>query len=123
MAALSAVALALALVGIYGVVAYSIGQRTREIGIRIALGATRRHIVRLSVGAGLGPALVGAAIGVPLAALTANAIRSWLYGVDPVDAITFVAVAIVLVAASAAASWIPARRAARIEPTVALRID
>lgn len=123
MGVLSALALGLALVGIYGVVAYSVGQRTREIGIRIALGASRRHIVRLSVNTGLVPALVGAAAGVPIAALTANAIRSWLYGVDPVDAMTFAGVAMLLVTASAAASWLPARRAAQIEPTMALRTE
>ena len=123
MAALSALALTLAVVGIYGVVAYSVGQRTREIGIRIALGASRRHIVRVSVGAGLGPALIGVAVGVPLAGLVAQTIRSWLFGVDPVDATTFGAAALILVTASAAASWIPARRAARIEPAVALRTE
>ena len=123
MAVLSAVALGLALVGIYGVVAYSISQRTREIGIRIALGASRRHVVRLSVGAGLVPAVVGAAAGVPAAAVTARAIQSWLYGVEPIDAVTFAAVSAVLILASAVASWIPAQRAARIEPAAALRAE
>jgi putative ABC transport system permease protein len=123
MAALSGVALVLALLGIYGVVAYAVSQRTREIGIRIALGASRRHVVRLGVGAGLLPALAGTAIGLPVAALTARAIQSWLYRVDPIDLATFTAVTVVLIGVSVAASWIPARRAARIEPSAALRAE
>ena len=85
------------------------------MAVRIHSGASRRHIVRLSVGAGLEPAIVGAAIGLPAAALTAHPIQSWLFGVQPIDAVTFAGVTVVLILASAATSWIPAQRATRIE--------
>ena len=92
------------------------------MAVRIHSGASRRHIVRLSVGAGLEPAIVGAAIGLPAAALTAHPIQSWLFGVQPIDAVTFAGVTVVLIA-SAAASWIPAQRATRSEPTAALKAE
>ena len=79
--------------------------------------------MRLSVGAGLVPAIVGAAIGLPAAALTAHAIQSWLFGVQPIDAVTFAGVTVVLILASAAASWIPVQRATRIELTAAFKAE
>jgi putative ABC transport system permease protein len=115
------VALALATMGTYGVVSFAAAQRTREIGIRIALGATRGSVTRLVVGHGLGIAVVGAVVGLIAALGATRVLRSLLYNVAPSDPATFVGIGAMLVIAVAAASWIPARRATRIEPTEALR--
>ena len=122
-AGLGAVALLLVLIGIYGVTAFSVAQRTREIGVRVALGAQRSHVLAMVVRQGL--VLVG--IGVILGSLAAFAatrlIRDLLYGVPPTDGIALGGAAALLVLAALLASWIPARRAARLDPVIALRSD
>ncbi|HEU5411903.1 MAG TPA: ABC transporter permease [Candidatus Acidoferrales bacterium] len=114
-------AMLLAAVGIYGVVAYATRQRTREIGIRMALGSERADIFRLVLGQGLRLAVAGLAIGVALSLVLTRFLKSSLYGVGATDALTFVTVAIALTAVTAVACYIPARRAMRVDPMVALR--
>jgi predicted permease len=115
------VALALAMIGTYGVMAYLVNQGTREIGIRIALGATRQAIVRLIVKKELLLALSGAAIGVGGAFAGSRLIRSLLFGVTPADPLTFIGISLLLILITLLASYIPAHRAARIDPIVSLR--
>jgi predicted permease len=117
----AAVALSLAALGIYGVMSLAVAQRTREIGIRLALGADRRRVMRLVVGEGIGLATWGAAIGLAGALLATRVLRSLLFEVRPSDPVTYVTVVLLLGGAAALASWIPARRATRVEPTEALR--
>jgi predicted lysophospholipase L1 biosynthesis ABC-type transport system permease subunit len=115
------VALALATLGVYGVVAFAVAQRTREIGIRTALGATRGDVMRLVVGQSAALAAAGVAIGLTVALAVTGLLRSLLYGVTPNDPTTFAAIIALLALAVFGASWIPARRASRIDPAVALR--
>jgi predicted permease len=115
------VALVLAAVGTYGVIAYATIQRTQEIGIRMALGASVSDVTRLVVAQGVGIALAGGVLGVAGALATTRVLRSLLYGVEPTDPVTFAAILTLLAAAVLAANWIPARRAARIDPAMALR--
>ena len=115
------VALALAAIGTYGVMAYLVNQGTREIGIRIALGATQRAIVRLIVLKGLVLALCGVAIGVAGAFAGSRLMRSLLFGVTPSDPFTFVVISLLLTLITLLASYIPAHRAAQIDPIVSLR--
>jgi putative ABC transport system permease protein len=119
--AIGFVGLLLASVGVYGMLAYSVSQRTQEIGLRLALGADRRHILTLVVGHGLRLAGIGVAVGLALAALGTPLARSLLYNVSPFDPISFIAVATFLVAVALLASYVPARRATRVDPLVALR--
>lgn len=121
LALFAAVALALAAVGIYGTIAYAVAQRTREIGIRMALGAARRDVLALMVGRMLLPAAAGLLLGLGGAAALTRVLSSLLYGVGATDPATFAAVAALLAAVALLASWIPARRAARVDPMVALR--
>ncbi|MEJ7811456.1 MAG: ABC transporter permease [Gemmatimonadaceae bacterium] len=121
LALFGAVALALAALGVYGVVSFAVAQRTREIGIRVALGATRGDVLRLVVGQGVALAVAGGAAGLLVALTATRVLRSLLYGVAPSDPVTFAAIALLLAAAVVAASWIPARRAAGTPPAVALR--
>jgi predicted permease len=114
-------ALLLATIGVYAVMAFTVGQRTREIGVRVALGAVRQHIVALFVTEGLRLTGYGLLIGLVLSAAVAKVLASLFLGVALTDAVSFVAAALVLVAAALAASWIPAQRAARVDPMVALR--
>jgi predicted permease len=116
-------ALALATIGIYGVMAYMVNQGTREIGIRLALGATQSHILRLVVRQGMALALTGVGIGLTGAFLLTRLMRSLLFGVQSTDPLTFVAIAGLLTLIALAASYIPARRAARIDPMVSLRCE
>ena len=116
-------ALLLATVGIYAVMAFSVAQRRREIGVRVAVGAESRQIVRLFISEGLQLAAIGIAIGLVLAVGAAKLLSSMFLGLEVTDAIPIAVVALVLVAAALGASWIPARRASRVDPMIALRSD
>jgi len=118
-----ALALALAAIGIYSVIAYSVSQRTRELGIRTALGAARKDILSLVVGEGMLLLAIGAVVGTALAAGVAQLMRSQLLGVGATDPATFVTIVLVLGVVALLASWIPARRASRVDPMVALRSE
>ena len=115
------VALVLAAIGIYAAVAYSVAKRTREFGVRIALGGTPRQVQRLAVVDGLKPIVPGAALGVVGALLAARAAERLLYGVPPLDPVSFVGSLVALIAVAIAAAWLPARRASRQDPMEALR--
>ena len=119
--AFAAIALALAAVGVYGVIAYSVSQRTREIGVRVALGAQRSNVLALVLGHGAVLAGVGIGIGLVGALGVTRFLRSMLYGVSPFDPVSFVAVTLVLTTIAFVASYVPARRAARVDPVHALR--
>jgi putative ABC transport system permease protein len=116
----ASIAIALAAIGVYGVMAYTVSQRTAEIGVRIAVGASPRRVVAMVVWQGARLALVGTALGLIAAALAAGAVQSLLFEVDRLDPITFASAPIVLGLAALLASYIPARRAARVSPMVAL---
>jgi putative ABC transport system permease protein len=113
----------LAVVGIYGLVSYSVTQRTREIGIRMALGAQRGSILKLIVGQGSFLALIGVGIGLAVSLALTRVIGSLLYGVTTTDPLTFMTVTLLLTGIAARASFIPARRAARVDPQLALRVE
>jgi putative ABC transport system permease protein len=117
----AAFALVLATIGTYGVISYSVAQRTREMGVRIALGATRRDVTRLVVGRGTVLAAAGGAVGLLGAAAAVRLIRAQLYGVEPSDPVTLAGIVVLLMLAVVVASWIPARRAASVPPVEALR--
>ena len=119
----AAVALILAAVGIYGVMSYSVSRRTHEIGIRMALGANEGVVLKLVTGQGMTLALVGAAAGLAGALLLSGSMSSLLYGIAPTDPLTLVAVSLLLVAVATLATYIPARRATRVDPIVALRYE
>jgi putative ABC transport system permease protein len=121
--AFAVIAVALATIGLFGVMAYLVSQRTREIGVRLALGATRSEVFRAVLGRGLTLASVGAVAGVTAAAFLTRAMESWLFSVSRTDPLTFVAVPVALIAIAALACWIPARRAMRVDPVVALRAE
>lgn len=123
LAAFSVLALILAAVGIYGLLAYVVTQRTGEFGIRLALGAQRAEIVTCVLRDGLKTTLVGATLGVAAAVLVTPLIASELYGVRPMDLATFIAVTVVMVAVSIAACWIPARRASKVDPLAVLHYE
>jgi ABC-type antimicrobial peptide transport system permease subunit len=122
-AAFGVVALLLALCGIYGVIAYSVVRRTREIGVRIALGARPGQVLARVVAGALKLATAGAAIGLVLAVLFARALTGVLYGVSIDDPTRYVSVIALIVIAAGLASYLPARRASRVDPTDALRIE
>ncbi len=115
------IAVALAVVGVHGVIAYSVGQRTRELGLRVALGAQKRDIFRLIVGEGMGLAAVGVVVGLAGAIGLSRFLESLLFEIKPSDPLTFSSGAIFLAAIAFLACWLPAMRAARVDPVVALR--
>ena len=117
----SVAALLLAATGIYGLISYSVAQRTPEIGIRLALGASRKNIFRIILGHGLRLVLVGLALGLVSAFALTRLIRSLMFGVTPGDPLTFIAVSSLLVVIAIAAGGLPAFRATRLDPLRALR--
>jgi ABC-type antimicrobial peptide transport system permease subunit len=119
----AALALILAVVGLYGLISHMVLQHTREIGIRVALGAQRSDIMRLVLGQGIRATLAGVTIGVIAGLALTRLLSSLLYGVKPGDWLTFLSVALLLLAVAIAACSIPARRATRVEPIVALRYE
>ncbi len=121
--AFATAALLLSSIGIYGVVSYLVGQQTREIGIRIALGAQRQDVLHLILGAGVRTALLGIAIGIAAAIGLTRLMAGMLYGVTATDPLTFAGVAVLLLAVALLACYIPARRAMRVDPMVALRYE
>jgi putative ABC transport system permease protein len=123
LAVFAATALVMAAVGIYGVLAYAVSRRTQEIGIRMALGAQTGDVLRLVGREGLVLAAAGIAVGLAGALVLTRLMSSLLFGVSPTDPITFAAVPATLAAVALAACYLPARRAARVDPTVALKYD
>ena len=123
MGTFAAIALLLAIVGLYGLISYSVAQRAREFGIRMAMGAASASVVRMVVREGLVLAAAGAAVGVAAAMALAPALRSLLYGVQPMDIPTFAIVTTLLFIVAAAAAYLPARRATAVDPTTALRAE
>ncbi len=121
--AFALLALLLAALGIYGVISYTVSQRTRELGIRIALGATQERVVRLVLGQGVALTTVGVGAGLVGAYWLMRLLAALLFGVTPTDGLTFAGVAVVLAGVAALASYIPARRAARVDPVIAMRAD
>jgi ABC-type antimicrobial peptide transport system permease subunit len=122
LAAFAALALVITAAGLAGVVAFSVNQRTQEFGIRMALGAERGTVVAMVLREGIALVLAGLAIGIAGAVVLTRVLTTMLFGVQPTDALTFAAVSMVLVAVAAAACLVPARRAASVDPMVALRV-
>jgi putative ABC transport system permease protein len=123
LAVFAALAVVLAAVGIYGVISYWVTQRTREMGIRLSFGARPLDLHRLVIGEGVRLALAGIAVGALGAALVTRAMTSFLYGVKPFDPVLFITLAVGLTGLVILACYIPARRATRVDPMVALRYE
>jgi putative ABC transport system permease protein len=121
--AFAAIALTLAVVGIYGVISYAVSRRTSEIGVRMALGAESRGVVRMVVREGMGTALLGVGVGTVTALLLSGVMEGMLYGVEAQDLATFIGAPVLFALVALAACWIPAARAARVDPAEALRAD
>jgi predicted permease len=122
-AGLGLLALLLAAVGLYGVMAYSVAQRTREIGVRMALGASRANILRLAIGHGMRLVMYGIVIGAAMSLATARVMKSLLFGLSPTDPVAYAGVALLLTIVALLACWVPARRATKVDPMVALRFE
>jgi putative ABC transport system permease protein len=123
MAAFACTALLLAALGIYGVISYMVSERIHEIGIRVALGAQRRNILEIVFRQGLTLAVAGAALGLVGSLVVARLMSKLLYGVSPTDPLTFCSVALLLLLTAVCACYVPARRALRVDPMVALRYE
>jgi ABC-type antimicrobial peptide transport system permease subunit len=117
------VALILAAVGVYGVLSYTVSQRTQEIGVRVALGASRGSVVSLIVGGGMRLAAIGVVLGIGGALLITPVIKAQLFNVSPADPLSFIGVALFLSGVALVASYVPARRAMAVDPLVALRAE
>jgi len=116
-------ALALASLGIYGLVSYAVAQRTREIGVRMALGARSGDVLRLVMGQGMKLALAGVALGLVASVALTRTIQSLLFGVSTIDPVTFAALPLLVMLIGMLACWIPARRATRVDPLIALKYE
>jgi len=121
--AFAGLALLLSSIGIFGVISYLVGQRIQEIGTRMALGAQRKDVLQLVLGRGVVLAAIGVAAGAILAFGLTRQMRSMIYGVSAADPVTFVAVSILLMLVAIAACYVPARRAMRVDPMMALRYE
>jgi len=116
-------ALLMSAIGVYGVAAYAIAQRTKEIGIRVALGADRADVSRLVMSQSLWPTVIGIGVGIAVAAMATRLVAAMVYGVTPLDPVTFAGTAVVLIVVASAATYVPLRRAVGIDPLVALRYE
>jgi ABC-type antimicrobial peptide transport system permease subunit len=123
MSVVAILALVLALGGVYGVMGYSVSQRTKELGIRMSLGAGRKSVLRMVVRQGTVLALLGIALGLGVALMVTRGLAFFLFGVSPFDPLTFTTVSITLFGAAVAATIFPARRATRVDPVTALRAE
>jgi predicted permease len=123
MSVFASAAFLLAALGLYGILAYNVEQRTREIGVRVALGASRRDVLRLVIGHGMRLTLIGAMVGVPAAMIVTRLTGGMLPGITNADPVIYAAVVLLLVASAFLASYVPARRATKVDPLVALRSD
>jgi putative ABC transport system permease protein len=117
------IALVLAIVGIYGVMSYSVTQRTHEIGIRMAIGARPRDVFKMVLGQGMKLALLGVVIGLASAFALTRLMETMLFGVEPTDKLTFAAISIMLITVALLACYLPGRRATKVEPTISLRYE
>jgi len=123
MSVFAGLALVLTCIGIYGVVSYSVAQRVHEIGVRMALGARTANVIALVVGQGVRPAIIGLVIGLAIALDLSKVLRQMLYGVGPRDPLALVSMAALFIIVALVASFLPARRASRVDPLTALRAE